>query len=264
MHTSALLLSLGLLASACGGPGAAKRGYTKPTAASIVEALDARNATANSFLHASRMEYWVKDQRVKTTVYVMGERGAKVRFNALGPTGGNVAADLACNGADFSFVDFNRDCQLTGPCSKDAIGQLLRVSLEPDDFLLLAVGSTPVIPWDSGKVTWKPKSATEIVELTNKDGSFRQEIVLDGKEQRWDVLSSTVWGADGKVEWKLTNKEFSEHTSVDGKAMRLPAKTRFEQPREKADVSIRWDEMTINEPLDESKFQMEVPALPSC
>lgn len=259
------MLSMGLMFFAsCGGPSGQSRGYKSQSGASVVEALKNRQSQAHSFLHASRMEYWVKDQRVKTTVYVMGERGAKVRFNALGPTGGTVAADLACDGENFSFVDFNRDCQLTGPCTKDAIGQLLRVSLAPDDFLLLAVGSTPIIPFDDAKVTWQSKSAEELVELTNKDGSWRQQIVLDGREQRWDVLSSTVWSADGEIEWKLTNKEFSDHKSADGKDIRLPAKTRFEQPKEEADVSIRWDELTVNDSLEPVQFQMELPGLPSC
>jgi hypothetical protein len=274
MHRSAALLTLclvvaslgfsGLVFSACGGSGGKSRGYKAPTAAQVVHTLQERQAQANNFTHESRMEYWVKDQRIKTTVYVMGERGAKVRFNALNPTGGVVAADLACDGTDFAFVDFNKNCQLTGPCTKAAIGQLLRVSLAPDDFLLLAIGSTPIIPFDDGKVTWKNKAAQEVVELTTSDGKWRQKIILDGREQRWDVLSSTVWGEDGKIEWQLTNKEFSDTKTEDGKDMRLPAKTRFEQPKEKADLTIRWDELNVNTELDPAGFQMSPPELPTC
>ena len=144
-------------------------------------------------------------ERIKPTVYVMGERGAKVRFNALNPAGDDVAADLACNGSDFQYVDFNRDCQLTGPCTKDAISQLLRISLRPDDFLLLAIGSTPLVENASGKVVWDSKNKQEKLTLVSGDGSWKQEIRLDGREQRWDVLSSTVWNADGDIEWKITN-----------------------------------------------------------
>tara|TARA_R110002096_G_scaffold44524_5_gene119751 strand:+ start:14131 stop:14928 length:798 start_codon:yes stop_codon:yes gene_type:complete len=264
MHRSAALLSLGLVFAACGGSGGKARTYQAPTAEQVVQTLQERQAQATNFTHESRMEYWVKDQRIKTTVYVMGERGAKVRFNALNPTGGDVAADLACDGTDFAFVDFNKNCQLTGPCTKRAIGQLLRVSLEPDDFLLLAIGSTPIIPFDDGKVTWKAKAAQEVLDLTTSDGKWRQKIILDGREQRWDVLSSTVWGEDGKIEWELTNKEFSDMKADDGKAMRLPAKTRFEQPKEKADLTIRWDALHVNTELDASGFIMGPPGLPQC
>lgn len=264
MHRSAALLSLGLLLASCGGSGGKARGYKAPSAAQVVQTLQERQALAKNFQHESRMEYWVKDQRIKTTVYVMGERGAKVRFNALNPTGGVVAADLACDGTNYAFVDFNKNCQLTGPCTKAAIGQLLRVSLEPDDFLLLAIGSTPIIPFDDGKVTWKSKKAQEVIDLTMSDGSWRQKIVLDGREQRWDVLSSTVWDAEGKVEWELTNKEFFTKKSDDGTEMRLPAKTRFEQPKEKADLTIRWDDLNVNTEVNPDGFHMELPGLPIC
>jgi len=210
------------------------------------------------------MEYWVDGQRIKTTVYVMGKRGAKVRFNALNPTGGDVAADLACDGSNFKFVDFNHDCELTGPCTKGAIAQLLRVRLAPDDFLLLAVGSTPVIPYDKSNVRWDAKKAQEIVELVSEDPAQKQEIVLDGKDKRWDVLSSTVWDADGNIEWQLTNRDFSEHQSEDGKAQRLPERTRFEQPKAKADLTIRWDERNVNIELPEAKFTMDLPGLDRC
>ena len=248
MHKRAALFSSLLVIAACGGPSGTSRKYETPTATAIVGELRNRQAHTESFLAESRMEYWVKDQRIKTTVYVMGQQGA----------------DLACDGTNFAFVDFNKNCELSGPCTKRAIAQLLRVSLEPDDFLMLAVGSTPIIAFDSAKVTWNSANAQEIVHLTTDDGSLRQEIILDGREQRWDVLSSTVWGADGEVDWELTNKEFSDQQREDGTEIRLPGKTRFEQPKEKADLSIRWDERTVNTQLSDDKFFMELPGLPSC
>ena len=100
--------------------------------------------------------------------------------------------------------------------------------------------------------------------LVSKDGKWKQEIKLDGKDQRWDVVSSTMWNAEGDVEWKLTNKEFAEHKAKDGTSFRLPAKTRFEQPKEKAEVTIRWQEREINPTLSEDKFTMDIPSLPRC
>jgi len=258
-----------------------------------VQTLSNRSALANSFLAESRMEYWVGAERIKTTVYVMGERGAKVRFNALNPTGGDIAADLACDGIDFKFVDYNNNCELTGPCTKSAIAQLLRVSLAPDDFLMLATGGTPIIEFRESKVRWDAENANEVLELLGDgqtqtivlDGrKFReskvrknsneaielvgrgqkQTTVLDGREKTWDVLSSTVLDAQGKVEWKLTNKGFSDHKTEDGRSIRLPARTRFEQPANKAELTIRWDERNINTELSQDKFEIELPGLPLC
>ncbi len=269
-HLSRWALSLWPLALACsvtlacGGPSGKSRSYSAPKVEAILVEITKRQSLANSFMAESRMEYWVDGERIKPTVYVMGERGAKIRFNALNPTGDDVAADLACNGSDFQFVDFNHDCQLTGPCTKDAISQLLRVSLEPDDFLMLAIGSTPLISNPSGTVKWDSKNQHEKLSLVSGDGKWKQEIILEGRKQHWDVLSSTVWNADGELEWKLTNKEFAAHKSEAGPVFRLPGKTRFEQPKAKAEVTIRWQEREINPTLSQEKFVMEIPALPRC
>ena len=262
-----LTLSVILGSAACGGGSHTKtkpRPYDTPTVSGLLSMLESRQNDAHSFLAESRMEYWLDGERIKPTVYVMGERGAKVRFNALNPAGNDVAADLACNGANFQFIDFNHDCQMVGLCNKDAISKLLRISLEPDDFLLLAIGSTPVIDDAEGEVHWDPKTKHEILSLHSADGSWKQDITFDGTGAHWDLLSSTVYNSEGKIEWKITNKEFSKHTSEDNKVFRLPAKTRFEQPIAKAEVSIRWVERSINVELSEDKFEMEIPALPTC
>lgn len=263
MHNRAVILCTSLLLVACcGGSSGTVRSYEAPTANALVQTLSERSAVANSFLAESRMEYWVGAERIKTTVYVMGERGAKVRFNALNPTGGDVAADLACDGIDFKFVDYNNNCELTGPCTKSAIAQLLRVSLAPDDFLMLATGGTPIIEFTESKVRWDAKNANEVLELVG--AGQKQTIVLEGREKTWDILSSIVRDAEGKVEWKLTNKGFSDHKTEDGKSVRLPARTRFEQPSNKAELTIRWDERNINTELSQDKFEIELPGLPRC
>lgn len=266
MHRSLVAPALLVLAAACcGGPAGAPRPYPAPTAEALLGRLAEIRDSARSFSAESRMEYWSGGERIKPTVLVMGAVGAKARFNALNPTGGNVAADLACDGVSFQFVDFNNDCQLTGPCTREAVAQLLRVRLHPDDFLLLAVGSVPIVPDPSGTVEWNPKDQTEVLSLTSADGQFRQRIVLDGREGRWDVLGSTVWDAEGEVEWKLTNKDFRVVESEDGIPFRVPGRTRFEQPKAEADLSVRWDDRALNPTLDPAKFTMTIPpGLPEC
>jgi hypothetical protein len=263
--SSALTLAALFLLTASACPSGVSRSYPTPQPNDLTAHIAEKQKVASSFDAESRMEYWVDDQRIKSTVLVMGESGAKVRFNALNPTGDNVGYDLACDGTNFQFVDFNENCYLDGPCTKTAISQLLRVTLEPDDFLLLAIGSTPIIPDATGEVSWNSKDAQEVLSLVSKDGNFKQRIVLDGKKQAWDVLESTVWNAKGEVEWKLHNKDFKTVKTVDGKSMRVPEKTHFDQPLAKAELSVSWVDRLLNPKLDPVKFSMEIPeGLPRC
>ncbi len=272
LSRSHLLLSLVIAASgalaACGGkskPEGTPRSYADPDVKTVLSELAAKEAKANSFYTESRMEYWADGERVKPTVLIMGQRGAKVRFNALNPAGDDTASDLACNGANFQYVDFTNDCQLVGLCNKQAISRLLRVSLEPDDFLSLAIGSTPIIANPSGSLHWDSSKQQEILKLKSGDGNWTQTIVLDGRKRSWDLISSTVWNSDGDMEWEITNKDFSELKSDDNILFRVPGKTRFKQPGSKSELSIRWEDRSINLELPESKFTMEIPQeLPTC
>jgi hypothetical protein len=253
------LFALLVLGCAC-GPKSVPRPYATPQLEAVLSDVRRTNAAARSFSAESTMDYWVGRDRVRGTVLVMGQKGAYVRFNALNPTGDNVAADLACNGADFAYIDYNNDCQLTGPCTRDSIAQLLRVSLDPDDFLLLVLGSTPLIAYGEGSIEWDEKSGTERVRLVSPDKRLTQTIQLRRSGELWEVVSSIVHDADGAIEWKLQNRDFSTQQGPDGAAFRLPGRTMFEQPKAKADLLVRWGERTVNPEIPPDRFEMDIPA----
>lgn len=239
-----------------------QRGYPPPTAEQLLAHVRQSGEAARSYVAESTMDYWVGSQRIKATVYVMGQRGAKVRFNAMNPATDTTAADLACNGQSFAFLDYEHNCQLAGVCDRRAIGQLLRVSMEPDDFLLLAVGSAPIIPQPTATVRWDEKRGAEVVELVSPDRAWRQTLVLDGRggAGQWDVLESVVRDAQGAVDWKLENKGFRAMKAADGRSIRVPEASHFEQPKQKADLQVRWKERTLNLSIEPAKFELSVPA----
>lgn len=272
---------LGSSSCSCTGKGSIERPYAAPSAQAILSDLVANRERARSFKVESLMDYWVGDERVKGTVLLMGRAGAFVRINALNPTGDNVAADLACNGVNFKYIDYNNNCYLIGPCNRDSIARLLRVSLEPDDFMQLVMGATPVVdrPENNAEValTWDAENGHEVITLVAADKSVTQTIALSGRHCEgkppgnaatscpWDVVSSVVRDASGNELWNLRNKDFRNVTGEDGTVFRVPEKTQFKQPAEKADLLVRWREHTFNLTLDDGKFDMEIPVgLPSC
>lgn len=252
-----------LLAGGCpsGGGGNYKQPSKLPTAEEIVTQLAATRAARTSFRAESVMDYWLGGQRVKGTVLVMGTNQRQVRFNALSPQQ-DVLADMACDGQDFALVNMQKNCQLTGPCNKQSIATFLRVELEPEDVLHLALGTVPVPAQSTGTVTWDANKGQEIVELTSPEG--KQKIVIDAREGRSDVVSSELT-RDGKVVWSVENADFGEVKNESGGAVRLPAKTRFKSPQKDADLLVEWKERTVNPQLDPAKFKISIPAgLPPC
>jgi hypothetical protein len=68
-------------------------------------------------------------------------------------------------------------------------------------------------------------------------------------------------GPDGKVEWQLHNKDFHPVAgSGKGAPLRLPARTELEQPREKADLRVRWEKQEHGVDLPDDRFTMAIPA----
>lgn len=252
-----------LLVSGCPSSQAIKRTYPEPTVPQILERLAAQRAARTAFTAESTMDYWLGKDRMKGTVLVMGKTGKKVRFNALSPAGGGVLADMACDGTSFAYVDQQHNCQLTGPCDRSSIAALLRVELEPEDFLHLALGTPPVLDQATGTVTWDASKGYERVSLTAPGGT--QTLTIDARGGRWDVIASELKDPAGKVVWSVENADFGLVRDAAGGEHRLPGKTRFKSPQEQADLLVDWGERTVNPTLDDAKFVVNVPdGLPRC
>jgi hypothetical protein len=232
----------------------------EPTTDELIQHLaDARGAV-HSFKTDSTMDYWIGKDRFRGTVLVMGELGAKVRMNALRPDDA-VAADLACDGADFTYVDELNNCVLTGPCNQQSIAALLRVPLSPDDFLYLALGATPMIDGAQGKVSWDSKHGRWKLEVTGS-GGMSQTVEVDDRDGKgtWDLLHSEVRGADGKAVWTVDHEDYRE---VDGR--RVPGKSHVTTPAEKSDLLVDWgSDRHVNVDLSPASFQLEPPPVATC
>ena len=249
---------------ACGSNGTGVK-YKSPaklrTAEEVIAQLRETRESRKAFRAESVMDYWLGGQRVKGTVLVMGTTQRQVRFNAISPQN-DVLADMACDGQDFALVNMQKNCQLSGPCNKQSIATFLRVELEPEDVLHLALGTVPVPPQSTGKVTWDASKGHEVVELTSPEGT--QKIRIDARNGKRDVVSSEL-SRDGKVVWSVENADFEEVKDEAGGAHRLPAKTRFKSPTQDADLLVEWKQRTVNPTIDATKFKVAIPeGLPRC
>jgi hypothetical protein len=224
---------------------------SEPSVADVTARLAKARDAVHSFKTVSLMDYWLGNQRVKGNVAVIGEAGAKVRFQALAPSG-DTLADMACNGTKFIYLDYKNNCVREGACNKTSISQFLHVELEPDDFMYLALGTVPVIANPTGTVTWDSAKGYERVALTGTGGS--QTIAIDARDNRWDVVETEMKGPDGKVIWSVENTDFH-----DAGGFRVPGKTRFKTPQEQADLIVDWKNQTVNPELDAAKFTLEPP-----
>jgi hypothetical protein len=258
------LLGAVLVAVACCGP---KPGAVNPRPELTVEAVVAEIAKARgeltSFRGESKMDYWLSGQRAKGDVLAMGKVGKFVRFAALSPAGGSTIAEMACDGTNFVYVDYQNNCALTGPCDAKSVAIFFGIELEPDDFLHLALGTPPIVGGNpTGTITWDGSAQVHRVALSSSDGA--QKLAIDTKPANWDVRTTELAGPDGKVRWSVENRDFRKVTGSGER--RVPEKTRFKSPAQNQDLLVEWgEEFEVNAQLPTQNFTLQAPAgLPTC
>jgi hypothetical protein len=256
------LLGAGLFAIACCGPkGGANNPRPDLTAEAVVAELGKSRAAMTSFRGESKMDYWVSGQRMKGDVLVMGKVGKFVRFAALSPAGGSTIVEMACDGANYVYKNMQDNCVLTGPCDARSVAMFFGIELEPDDFLHLALGSTPETGANAtGTVTWDGSRKLHRAEIATSSGT--QKVSID--VNTWDVRDVELVGSDGKQRWSAANTDFRK---VQGSGeRRVPGKARFKSPTHQQDLLVEWSEdFEVNAELPSENFKIEVPAgLPTC
>ncbi|HUS30480.1 MAG TPA: hypothetical protein VMZ53_18350 [Kofleriaceae bacterium] len=250
-----------LIATACCGPKGSKPPSNDLTVQQIVDNTAKARGELTSFRGDSTMDYWLSGQRAKGEVLVMGTTGKKVRFAALSPAGGATLAEMACDGTNFVYVDYQNNCSLSGPCDASSIATFFGIALEPDDFLHLALGTPPIVDGAKGTSTWDSSRGVWKAELSGTEGS--QSLAIDNKEGHWDVVETELKGTDGKPRWSVKNTDFDK---VEGSGdRRVPKKTQFKSPVGNQDLLVQWDDLVVNQKIDPQKFTLTAPAgLPTC
>lgn len=232
-------------------PHSVPRPYPAPQAVRLVEHLRQMRGQARTLKAVTKTDAMLGSDRANVEVLILAAWGGKLRFMAMNPNN-SLAADLAADGQSYCFIDTHANCGECGPSTPDTVARLIRIRLEPDDVVAVLMGGTPLLAEAQASVRWDSGEGHEI--LTLSDGSLTQTVVLDGRNQRWDVLSSELRDAKGHRLWRVQHTEFHEVPRGDQKTMRLPRKSRFLQGKD--DVLIRWKEQELDAELSSDKFQL--------
>jgi hypothetical protein len=196
---------------------------------------------------------------MKGDVLVMGKVGKFVRFAALSPAGGSTIAEMACDGTNFVYIDYQNNCALTGPCDAKSVAMFFGLEIEPDDFLHLALGTPPIVGGSpTGTLKWDGKQQ---VELKSSEGT--QKLTINTVPVNWNVEATQLLGADGKLRWSVENKDFRKvkGSGEGANERRVPQRTRFKAQDQ--DLLVEWKdepEFEVNVDLPTQNFTIQVPA----
>jgi outer membrane lipoprotein-sorting protein len=248
----ALLLAM-LVTAGCPPPAPVERPYAPPTGQELLTALRARaDRIATLRAEARADEMGPGGERVKVTVNLLFARPGKMRIEAESPLGGTVAT-LVADGQRFALLDTRENRFLAGPARACNVARLIRVELPPEELVSTMMGGAPLDGEVAG-VGWdKSHGGREVLDLRAPDGG--SERLLLGNGRNWDILEAERRDAGGTVRWRIRHEDFED---VGG--LRLPRRTTLEEPPHKADVRIRYREVTPNVDVKPAQFQLEPPA----
>jgi hypothetical protein len=251
------ILLMGLL-SACGGGGNLVRPYPPPTTATLLGHLTSLRERATALNAETLTDVRLASDRVNVQVDMLAVWGGKLRFQAYDPNHA-MAADLASDGKTYCLIDVHANCAECGPATPDTVARLVRIPLEPDQVVAVLLGGAPVIPGDATD-EWNANDGTEVVTVHGRGQTER--LVLDGREQRWDLLRAELI-VEGTTQWTVRHKDFHAVTSASGQTVRLPGASLFEQGGDT--VRIEWRDQRVGEVPAEGAFHLTTPpGLPAC
>jgi hypothetical protein len=130
---------------------------------------------------------------------------------------------------------------------------MTRIALPPDDVALILLGSAPLLPHERAEVGYSRDGGGRDVLTLHLRGGARERVAVSRKSR--DVVEADLVDAGGRTVWRLVHEDFR---SVG--AVRLPRKTKFVEPRGKADVQIRYKDVEANAAIPDAVFTMAPPS----
>lgn len=242
-----------LLPTACCGPGRTNGPASLPTAGALVEEVRGRQAQVRSLRGETKMDYMDADGRTKVTVNLAVARPGRLRFEAENPISGHTVGTLVTDGKKFALLDVEHNRFLYGPALACNVARMTRIAMPPDDVAVILLGSAPILAHERAEVAYtRAGGGREVLTLHLRDGA-RQRITIAHKTR--DVVEAELLDGAGRSVWRLAHEDFRTVGNV-----RLPRKTKFVEPRGKADILIRYKDVEANPSVPDSVFTLAPPA----
>jgi outer membrane lipoprotein-sorting protein len=249
-HLAALLALL--VPTACCGPGTANGPASLPTAATLIQEVRGRQAQARSLRGETKMDYMAPEGRTKVTVNLAVARPGRLRFEAENPISGHTVGTLVTDGRTFALLDVEHNRFLYGPALACNVARMTRIAMPPDDVAVILLGSAPILPHERADVGYtRDGGGREILTLHLRDGA-RERIAIARKTR--DVVEAELLDRTGRSVWRLAHEDFRTVGAV-----RLPRKTKFVEPRGKADILIRFKDVEANVAIPDAVFTLAPP-----
>jgi outer membrane lipoprotein-sorting protein len=218
--------------------------------ASLIQTLSTRDMSIKTLRLRARVKVKTEEGKSQsTTVNIALKRSGSMRVEILGPVD-EVEGLLVIGKGTFTLLNMQDMTYRTGNATEEAVYYATGVPLSPVDLESTLIGSFTLPEFTQGQFGTDEKTG-ELLVMFDKPGVGAQIVRVGGKTvsvQKVELLS-----AAGKI---MRTVEFRDISMVSGIPFPHALTAVFEG---KGSVELKFREIGINEPMDDSEFRQDVP-----
>ncbi len=214
----------------------------------VVEQLQQRRSHLSSFRAAGTLRVQGGKQRWSGKAFLLSQIPHSLRLEVVGLFGQTVLS-LASDGAHFIIWEPGQNRAYQGLASNRTLATLIDIPLKDREVLLLLAGIVP--PWNDAKAKLfrLPDSEGLVLQLEDFSGGLTQRIWLEGEE----LIVTRIERLQGNE--RELEAIFTDYVAVEGSL--YPQSIEMEGA--KIRLSLRYEQFSVNEPLDDSIFHLTLP-----
>jgi hypothetical protein len=265
-----MAVALGLAGSACPRHVRIDRPYPPPPVAELRDLLVARQSGVSTIDGMARATSWLGGDRIRATVFMLVERGGRLRLSAEVALQGTVAV-LATDGERFALLDVRKNELRRGPACPANIASLIRIPLGPADVAAIFLGDARLpapaadpagAASDADTVEWDGDAGTDVLVIRRGDGQLRYSFWRPASGGAARLVGAAATGRDGRPVWRVAFEEFVDVAPAGGGAARpLPQVIHYAEGSGSFDdgVEIRFKDRTLNGKFAADAFSLATP-----
>jgi outer membrane lipoprotein-sorting protein len=214
----------------------------------VVEHLEKGKEQLRSFRAVGSIQIKGEKQRWSGRAFFLAQLPSSLRLEVLSFFGQPVMY-AASDGYEFLIWEPGHDRAYQGLAAHGTLARLIKFPLHDQEAVLFLAGVVPTWRQGERKLFKLPDSGRMLLQLEDTSSRLAQKVWLEGKSL---VATKIERLRGGKLELEAT---FSDFMEIEGwfyprNIVMEGAKTR---------VTIRYEQITINESLDHSVFHLTLP-----
>ena len=220
-----------------------------PSPDELAARLRARSQGIHGLKGLARVHVSAPGKNFTTQEVVFVRRPGFLRLETLSPLGTPLFY-LVAAGRDLFLYHPGENRYYQGSVRSRSFSALLPGGLEPEEVVALLLGGFPLLPHEDSSVRYDPREELWFLTLRGASGSGSQVLGIDPR-------SNEILSAEYSLQGLTRRVSLADYKPVSD--FSFPHKIHFESPAARTELTVDYQEVTLNPEWGEQDFHLPVP-----